>query len=143
MQDEWVETTRDTAGKLGCYVNKDSIDRLLQLYAIEDDPQQKEKMKAEIESILGIYESELWLSERPVIAAPSQDDVDGDIEIGTIFQGDTPAGDFKIDKRFMVRHCALYAHTGHAKTTVLYHTCLLYTSPSPRDRQKSRMPSSA
>ena len=24
-----------------------------------------------------------------------------------------------------------------------YNTCLLYTSPSPRDRQKSRMPSSA
>ena len=24
-----------------------------------------------------------------------------------------------------------------------YTTCLLYTSPSPRDRQKSRMPSSA
>ena len=27
--------------------------------------------------------------------------------------------------------------------TVLAKTCLLYTSPSPRDRQKSRMPSSA
>ena len=26
---------------------------------------------------------------------------------------------------------------------VLHNTCLLYTSPSPRDRQKSRMPSSA
>ena len=25
----------------------------------------------------------------------------------------------------------------------LWHVCLLYTSPSPRDRQKSRMPSSA
>ena len=25
----------------------------------------------------------------------------------------------------------------------LYNNCLLYTSPSPRDRQKSRMPSSA
>ena len=25
----------------------------------------------------------------------------------------------------------------------LFSTCLLYTSPSPRDRQKSRMPSSA
>ena len=24
-----------------------------------------------------------------------------------------------------------------------YYNCLLYTSPSPRDRQKSRMPSSA
>ena len=28
-------------------------------------------------------------------------------------------------------------------TTTHHHTCLLYTSPSPRDRQKSRMPSSA
>ena len=29
------------------------------------------------------------------------------------------------------------------KQFVLYKDCLLYTSPSPRDRQKSRMPSSA
>ena len=28
-------------------------------------------------------------------------------------------------------------------TSILLITCLLYTSPSPRDRQKSRMPSSA
>src|SRR5674476_499984 len=28
-------------------------------------------------------------------------------------------------------------------TYVTYYLCLLYTSPSPRDRQKSRMPSSA
>ena len=28
-------------------------------------------------------------------------------------------------------------------TVVISKTCLLYTSPSPRDRQKSRMPSSA
>ena len=30
-------------------------------------------------------------------------------------------------------------HLGHARSYI----CLLYTSPSPRDRQKSRMPSSA
>ena len=29
------------------------------------------------------------------------------------------------------------------RTMDSYKTCLLYTSPSPRDRQKSRMPSSA
>ena len=28
-------------------------------------------------------------------------------------------------------------------TTLVIENCLLYTSPSPRDRQKSRMPSSA
>ena len=38
--------------------------------------------------------------------------------------------------------------TGKASAETLLHlaivrTCLLYTSPSPRDRQKSRMPSSA
>ena len=31
----------------------------------------------------------------------------------------------------------------NAITQAMYMTCLLYTSPSPRDRQKSRMPSSA
>ena len=30
-----------------------------------------------------------------------------------------------------------------AEHIVYIYTCLLYTSPSPRDRQKSRMPSSA
>ena len=29
------------------------------------------------------------------------------------------------------------------RITPFFSTCLLYTSPSPRDRQKSRMPSSA
>ena len=30
-----------------------------------------------------------------------------------------------------------------ANTNTIHISCLLYTSPSPRDRQKSRMPSSA
>ena len=32
---------------------------------------------------------------------------------------------------------------GRKTAPQLYYGCLLYTSPSPRDRQKSRMPSSA
>lgn len=121
MQDEWVETARDLIGKLSCYIHKDSLEKLVQLCTLEDNPQQKEEMKTEVESILGIYESKIWESERPVIPAPSQDDVNGDIEIGTVFQGDIPVGIFKISKRFMVRHCTLYAQTGHSKSTVLYH----------------------
>ena len=31
----------------------------------------------------------------------------------------------------------------HVSGEAVYIDCLLYTSPSPRDRQKSRMPSSA
>ena len=34
-------------------------------------------------------------------------------------------------------------HSASAITSMVGEACLLYTSPSPRDRQKSRMPSSA
>ena len=34
-------------------------------------------------------------------------------------------------------------HFNNGMLPLLYNNCLLYTSPSPRDRQKSRMPSSA
>ena len=41
---------------------------------------------------------------------------------------------------------SLVGESGSGKTTIgraICRICLLYTSPSPRDRQKSRMPSSA
>ena len=40
-----------------------------------------------------------------------------------------------------LRLYAFYKHATFDKTQ--FNICLLYTSPSPRDRQKSRMPSSA
>ena len=45
---------------------------------------------------------------------------------------------------FVVVMSWVVLHRGGSSTsTTSPHTCLLYTSPSPRDRQKSRMPSSA
>ena len=38
---------------------------------------------------------------------------------------------------------ANYSSYDLSHTNYTYNACLLYTSPSPRDRQKSRMPSSA
>ena len=37
----------------------------------------------------------------------------------------------------------LFGHSENDVLVTLYRDCLLYTSPSPRDREKSRMPSSA
>ena len=47
--------------------------------------------------------------------------------------------------RLMARFEASFTYDGIAEegVFVLRGDCLLYTSPSPRDRQKSRMPSSA
>ena len=40
-------------------------------------------------------------------------------------------------------HSVLVMHFGHTTLPVIAKTCLLYTSPSPRDGLLSRMPSSA
>ena len=48
--------------------------------------------------------------------------------------------DMVIDEEDRV-HIVWADHSGQHK--IMYTACLLYTSPSPRDRQKSRMPSSA
>ena len=43
----------------------------------------------------------------------------------------------------MISGCSAYDNGGGRARVYDAMTCLLYTSPSPRDRQKSRMPSSA
>ena len=55
---------------------------------------------------------------------------------------------FMLDSKFdkgMVAYleCLNQLKTSQEQSTLPPNTCLLYTSPSPRDRQKSRMPSSA
>ena len=66
------------------------------------------------------------------------------VDVGVTFADDTVPGvdiiypdpGFIIDKKDDLLGIVLtHAHEDHI--------CLLYTSPSPRDRQKSRMPSSA
>ena len=47
------------------------------------------------------------------------------------------------DNDFDIRVEAGSRKIKHIITEVIDEVCLLYTSPSPRDRQKSRMPSSA
>ena len=50
------------------------------------------------------------------------------------------------DAQFDYLEQALTRHSDVTKLVMVHHppwVCLLYTSPSPRDRQKSRMPSSA
>ena len=52
---------------------------------------------------------------------------------------------YSIDKALVELEVAVSDCIFSEKTRVIkiIHGCLLYTSPSPRDRQKSRMPSSA
>ena len=46
-------------------------------------------------------------------------------------------------QQLICRHCKLMYLIKDDIPVMLIDDCLLYTSPSPRDRQKARMPSSA
>ena len=75
-----------------------------------------------------------------VFEAVNHVDPEGDFEIILNLQGDLPAMQPRI-----VRDCLapLQDKGPQIATIAAVITCLLYTSPSPRDRQKTRMPSSA
>ena len=47
-----------------------------------------------------------------------------------------------VDKKAL-KNLVSWAYKTHGTAVTAAMACLLYTSPSPRDRQKSRMPSSA
>ena len=77
-------------------------------------------------------------------------DTEGSFELLGLPEGEQPVGvscDQGPKEWFYVKGgeglMALELSLSHAETMPAPNTCLLYTSPSPRDRQKSRMPSSA
>ena len=63
-------------------------------------------------------------------------------KIESVFIPESERGSLCISSQVGCTLACTFCHTGTMKL-VRNLTCLLYTSPSPRDRQKSRMPSSA
>ena len=69
------------------------------------------------------------------------------VKVIVMFNGDNVICDLQeaVDKDSGARQAYImnYPYKVEYDQPKLDNTCLLYTSPSPRDRQKSRMPSSA
>ena len=60
-----------------------------------------------------------------------------------IFQATVAAGEQSGHLESVLERLADYTEDKQSTKQIISKACLLYTSPSPRDRQKSRMPSSA
>jgi hypothetical protein len=110
---EWAEEIKEVASKTGL-ISKNALNALLNLYLVSED----EKIREEIEALINIGLPRLLNSERPVLTAPDQ--VDGSISFGIIMQGDKAVNEFKLEESDLVRHVAVYAQTGHGKSTLLY-----------------------
>jgi hypothetical protein len=118
---EWAETTRERIDRVSGYLNKDMLQMMLYDCVTEDDPRRSGQRVDELESLLASYEPRLWDSSRPVIVAPAQQDLEGELMLGKVYQGDVPIGEFRLPYRFITRHIGIYGQTGHAKTTLFFH----------------------
>ena len=83
--------------------------------------------------------SVVWSGVREVLASAQPEDVENIVGFD---EGPAPADyDQQLEKRGISIIPSFLREEGCA--VLQRYVCLLYTSPSPRDRQKSRMPSSA
>lgn len=120
MEDrEWVETTRDLIARLNCYLNQGSMERLLGLYLLEDDPQQKQSIKNDIETVLGSYAPYLFFSDKPMLPSPTLEECAGEITLGDVIQGERKIRPFSISLQDINKHIAIFASTGSGKTTLI------------------------
>ena len=109
MEDqEWVETTRDLVEKLNCYLDQGSMERLLSLYLLEDDPQQKLSIKNDIETILGPYAPYLFFSDKPILPSPTSEECEGEITLGNVIQGEREIRPFSINLQDINKHMAIF-----------------------------------
>jgi hypothetical protein len=113
----WVDETRDLISRMNSQIDQEAFERLLGLYLIEDDPNQKSELRNEIESILGIFAPQLLFSKKPVLSSPS--DTEGRIVLGNVMQGDRELQPFKIDSETVNKHIAIFGSTGSGKTCLV------------------------
>ena len=78
-----------------------------------------------------------------------QEHWDGFVRLAALLLADQQAAEDAVIAAFVTSYLRdpklhSYEHAvSYLRTAVVNKVCLLYTSPSPRDRQKNRMPSSA
>jgi len=118
---EWAETTRERIDRVAGYLNKGMLKMMLYDCITEDDPKRSGEHRNGLESLLATYEPKLWDSSRPVIAAPSRQDLEGELTLGKVYQGDVAICEFRLPYNKLTRHIGIYGQTGHAKTTLFFH----------------------
>jgi len=117
FEKEWIEETREIAGKLAPYVNKDLIDRLLLAYTLEND--EKEKVKQDIDSLIDEFSYQVFLSKKPLLECPSREEAFGEIKLGKVMNGDKTLWDFGLKIEETLQHCLITGRSGCGKTTLI------------------------
>lgn len=117
---EWIENVRESAGKLAPYIDKNSIEKLLLIYTLEENG--KRDIKNDIDYLISTFSDELLLSKKTVLECPSANEAHGEIKIGRVMQGEKVLWDFGISPEELNQHMLITARSGAGKSTLIIQT---------------------
>ena len=110
---EYAELVKELVEKLNCYVNEESLKRILNYYMLTG------KGKDAIDTLIGIHLPKLISSKKPMLPSPKREEIDGEIKIGKVVQGEKELYDFGISREELNQHMLITARSGAGKTTLI------------------------
>ena len=116
---EWVEEVWSTAAKLAGVVDKEFIEAMLHIYALEDSDKGRDEVRREIESILAPFSRELLLNDKPLLECPSAEEAAGEIYIGDVCGASGLLWGFGLSREELNQHVLLLGRSGHGKTVLI------------------------
>jgi hypothetical protein len=114
---KWVDETRELTSRLNSQLNQEMMDRYFSVYLMEENPDEKARLRKDIESILGVYAPLLMFSKKPVLKAPPVSS--GILSLGNVMQGEKALYPYLIEPETINKHIAIFGATGSGKTSLV------------------------
>jgi hypothetical protein len=115
MTSDRLEVVEELARRLRPVIGE-RADEYARLWLLED-----RKGRDEIERLMQVEYREHFPDPDAVVLPPPAEVSGGDgVRVGSIMQGDAPAGTFVVPPRELLRHCLITGATGTGKTTLVY-----------------------
>ena len=115
---EYIEQVKEIAEKLNCHIKESNIKPLLKYYLLADE-NEKGDVKEDIDSLIGIHLPKLVFSRKPMLQSPEKNEINNEIKIGKVFQGNKELHNFGISKEELNQHMLIVARSGFGKTTLI------------------------
>ncbi|MGQ9469221.1 MAG: helicase HerA domain-containing protein, partial [Nitrososphaerales archaeon] len=115
---EYAERVKELAERLNSYVNEDTIKKLLKLYLLAEEDEGYE-IEEDIEALLNANLPRLIFSKKPMLASPKKEEIDGEIKVGKVIQGNKELCNFGLSREELNQHVLITARSGGGKTTLI------------------------
>ncbi|MBI2183940.1 MAG: DUF87 domain-containing protein, partial [Thaumarchaeota archaeon] len=114
--EEWVANRIGLSKRLDGHLDLNIMKSLMEVYLIDGN----KSLKEIVDDLLGIHLSKLLFSDELYEQLPTEELSHGDIQIGHTFQGSLIGHPILLKENYLLRHVAVYAQTGHGKSSLLY-----------------------